>query len=187
MSHHHAHEHKHEHKGKSSDGFVDKVAVLKALDVKEGQIVLDAGCGNGYMAKELAGLVKSNGKVYAMDADESAIENLKKTAVTDAIQPIIGDITATTELRDLSLDLIYLSVVMHGFSESQTAGFIAEVQRLLKPGGILAVLEFKKEDTSHGPPMEIRLSPEEMKGKIPFTLVKRVAIGEDLYLQLFQK
>ena len=54
MSHH---EHKHEHKGKTSEKFLDKQAVLKALDIKQGQSILDAGCGDGYMTKEFAKLV----------------------------------------------------------------------------------------------------------------------------------
>ena len=67
------------------------------------------------------------------------------------------------------------------------AGLAGETRRLLKPGGILAILEFKKEEMPVGPPMNIRLSPEELRSKFPITPGKTIDIGEYLYLQLFQK
>jgi ubiquinone/menaquinone biosynthesis C-methylase UbiE len=184
---HHTDNPRHEHQGKSSKGLLDRKEILNALDIAEGQTVLDAGCGDGYMTKEFAKLVKSTGKVYAMDADERAIDNLRNTAGTDIIEPLVGDITTRTNLQESSIDLIYISNVLHGFSGSDMSGFIAETRHLLKPGGILAILEFKKEKTSSGPPLEIRLSPAELKDKIPLTPVKTADIGQYSYIQLFQK
>ena len=187
MSHHHAHGHEHEHRGKTSESLVDKEEVLRALNITEGQTILDAGCGDGYMAKDFAQRVRSTGKVFAMDVDETAIENLKKTAGTKILEPVTGDISTRTALEPSSMDLIYISNVLHGFSESQMAGFARETLRLLKPGGILAVLEFKKEETPVGPPINIRLSPEEIEGKFPLTSRGTINIGDYLYLQLLEK
>lgn len=178
---------KHEHKGKTSESLVDKEKVLRSLNIREGQTVLDAGCGDGYMAIKFAGKVKSTGKVYAMDVDEKAVENLKKTAETNILKPVIGDISARTAFEESSMDLIYISNVLHGFSESQMAGLTRETQRLLKPGGILAILEFKKEEMPFGPPIDIRLSPRELTGKFPLTPKGTIDIGDYLYLQLFEK
>jgi len=183
----HIDQHSHHHRGKSSEKRLDKEEVLNNLDIIEGQTILDAGCGDGYMAKEFAKLVKSKGKVYAMDVDEMAIENLRKTAELDRIEPVVGNIAMGTKLKELSVDLIYLSNVLHGFSESEMTGFITEIQRLLKPGGVLAILEFKKEEMLFGPPLNIRLSPDELRGKIPLTPVKTADIGKYFYLQLFER
>lgn len=183
----HADRSKHEHKGKSSEQLLDIKGILNNLSISEGQTILDAGCGNGYMAKELAKLVKSTGKVYAMDIDEAAIEKLGKTVGTDTIEPIVGNITTKTNLKESSIDLVYIANVMHGLSETQIAGFIAETRRLLKPGGILAVIEFKKEESSSGPPMNIRISPAELKEIIPLTPIRTTDTGQYSYLQLFQR
>ena len=191
MPHHHhedKHNHKpHEHKGKTSRNFIDTKEVLSHLDISEGQTIMDAGCGDGYMAQEFAALVKSTGRVYAMDADDEAIANLKKASETNTLEPVVGDITEKTNLAESSIDLIYISNVMHGFSESQTAGFVKEVQRLLKSGGTLAVLEFKKEETPHGPPLEIRISPQELRKMVPLKPKRMADIGKSSYLQLFEK
>ena len=126
---------KHHHRGKSSEKFLDKNEIIKSLNILEGQIILDAGCGNGYMSKEFASLVKDKGKVYALDPDKISIEILQSTLEKTVIEAFVGDITKKTDLRESSIDLIYVSSVIHGFSKTQMEGFAEEVQRLLKPGG----------------------------------------------------
>ena len=178
---------KHEHKGKSSEKFLNKKDLIGFLNISEGDTILDAGCGNGYMTKEFATLVKDTGKVYAVDVDKAAIQSLRFTLKTNVIEAFVGDITTKIKLKASTIDLIYLSTVMHGFSKSQIQGFISETQRLLKPNGLLAILEIKKEDTPFGPPQNIRISPEELNEIIPLTPKKIIAIGEYFYLQLYEK
>ena len=177
----------HHYKGKSSEHFLDKKAILDALSISPGQTILDAGCGNGYMSKEFAMVMDGNGKVYALDPDEESIEKLKEVTTGGIIEPLIGDITKKTVLMDASIDLIYLSNVAHGFSEDQMNGFGHEVKRLLKLGGRLGIVEFHKRKTDHGPPLEIRLSSDDLKSRIPLVPGKLVDIGEEFYLQMFEK
>ena len=72
----------HRHRGKSSERFLNKDLILKEINISPGQVILDAGCGNGYMSKEFSRLLHQSGKVYALDPDEEAIENLKKEKVS---------------------------------------------------------------------------------------------------------
>jgi ubiquinone/menaquinone biosynthesis C-methylase UbiE len=177
----------HHHRGKSSERLLNKEVILKELDILPGQTILDAGCGNGYMSKEFSRLVENTGKVYALDPDDKAIEVLAGETKDSNITPISGDITQTTALPSCSIDLIYLSTVLHGFSKSQVGGFLEEVKRLLKSNGILAIVEIKKEPTPFGPPMDIRFSPRELKEVITLFPKKLVEVGEFFYMQLFQK
>lgn len=178
---------KHHHKGKSSEKLLDKKKIINSFNISEGLTVLDAGCGDGYMAREFAQIVGDAGKVYALDVDNISIEMLQSTVKTEPIEAFVGDISTKTRLNAASIDFIYISTVLHGFTESQMQGFAAEVERLLKPGGILAILEIKKENTSFGPPLSIRLSPEDLKGILPLTPKETINIGEYFYLQLFEK
>ena len=175
------------HRGKTSEKLLDKKEIINALEISKGQTILDAGCGDGYMAMEFANIVGHTGQIYAIDIDDISIETLQAKTNANTIKAFIGDITMKTEIDTESIDLIYLSTVMHGFSETQMQGFLTEVNRLLKPKGQLIILEIKKENASFGPPLNIRLSPEDLGKKIPLTATKTIDIGEYFYIQIFEK
>jgi len=98
----------HRHRGKSSESFIDKDIILRALNIRLGQTILDAGCGNGYMSKEFARVLNKTGKVYALDPDREAIETLKEETEGTNIETIIADITKKIPIEEASIDLIYL-------------------------------------------------------------------------------
>lgn len=170
---------------KFTEGLLNEEIILKSLGICAGQSILDAGCGNGYMAKKFSNLVGGNGKVYALDSDEGLIAHLKKEVENTTIEALIGDITKPTHLKDASIDLVYLSTVFHIFSDSQIDGFTREVRRILKPNARLAVVNIKKEETPFGPPVEMRSSPQELIQKLPFTPTQLVDVGEYFYMQSF--
>ncbi len=179
-------QHKHHHRGKSSESLLDNAQILANLFITPGQVILDAGCGNGYMAKEFAAIIKDAGKVYALDPDAEAIDILQSETKGMNIETLVSDISLDTELEAHSVDLLYLSMVFHGFSKAQRAGFVIEAKRLLKPGGKLAIVEFAKKQTPFGPPLEIRLSPEELRKIVAFSPIKLLEIGEYFYMQVFE-
>jgi len=176
----------HRHKGKFTEGLLSSEMILKALSIQAGQIMLDAGCGNGYMSKRFADAVTRSGKVYALDPDKDAIAVLKKETHGTNIEAIEGDITKQTPLKPSSIDIIYISAVIHGFSKKQMQGFVVEAKRLLKPDSTLAIVEIEKKETPFGPPMELRYSPEELKEAVSLFPVRTVKAGEHFYMQIFK-
>ena len=66
-------------------------------------------------------------------------------------------------------------------------GFLKEVNRLLKPSGVLAVVEIEKKETPFGPPLEWRYSPEELVAIIPLVAGNTVPLAAYFYMQLFRK
>lgn len=178
---------KRHHRGKSSEGFLNKGQILAGLSIAPGQTILDAGCGNGYMARKFAETAGATARIYALDPDVVSIDVLKSETVGTNIEPFVGDITKETKLAASSIDLIYLSTVVHGFSKKQMEGFVKEVKRLLKPSGRLAIVEIKKEKTPFGPPLEMRLSPEELRQTIDLIPTGLIDVGQYFYMQIFSK
>jgi SAM-dependent methyltransferase len=177
---------RHHHRGKSSESLLDKGAILSALAIELGQTVLDAGCGNGYMSKEFSQRVGDSGRVYALDPDETGIALLREKTESTNIVALAGDITTTTQLPASAIDLIYLSTVFHIFSPEQIKGFEAEVKRPLAPRGRLAIVEIVKGATPFGPPLNMRLSPEDLTQALRLTPLGAVEVGEYFYMQLFE-
>lgn len=172
---------------KFSEGLLQDDIILSGLNIRRGQTILDAGCGNGYMAEKFSTLAGNTGKIYALDIDEGCIADLKRRIEKGSnIVACVGDITKGTGLKDASVDLVYLSTVFHIFSNSRIDGFIKEVQRILKPNARLAIVNIKKEDTPFGPPMEMRFSPAELKQKLPFAAGELIEAGDHFYMQLFE-
>lgn len=72
--------------GKFSEGLLNDETILVNLNIDAGQTILDAGCGNGYMAKKFSELVGNTGKIYALDADRGSIDKLKNEIVNTNIE-----------------------------------------------------------------------------------------------------
>jgi len=175
-------------KKKFTEGLLNNSKILNELKIESGQSVVDAGCGNGYMARKFSELVGNTGKVYALDLDIEFIQDFQSEVENNTnVTAFVGDITKTTILKDKSIDLVYLSAVFHIFSKIQIDGFIKEVNRVLKSNGKLAIVNINKEETPFGPPLEIRVSPEELIRKITFSPIKFVKVGKHFYMQMFEK
>ena len=175
-----------QHRRKFTEDLLDNERILAALNIEPGQTIVDAGCGNGYMSKLFSEKVTQSGKVYAQDSDTYFINVLKHETQGTNIETIKGDITEPTPLKASSVDLIYVSTVIHVFSKTQMQGFLQEAKRLLKPDGLLAIVEIEKKPTPFGPPLELRYSPEELKETVPMDPLDTVQAGEHFYMQIFR-
>ncbi|MBN1625169.1 MAG: class I SAM-dependent methyltransferase [Deltaproteobacteria bacterium] len=169
-----------------TEGLLDLDAILKALDIKAGQTILEAGCGTGYMSKIFSKEVGPSGKVYALDTDRYFLKILEQETQATNIEVVEGDITGRTGIEDASVDMIYLSTVIYSFSRYKILGFLKESGRLLKQDGLLAIVEMEKKETPFGPPLESRYSPDELKAIIPMRPLDTVQAGEHFYMQIFR-
>ena len=144
--------------GASKSGFdlVDTKKLFSTLPVNPGETVLDAGCGEGRYTLPLASRVGSDGLVYAADLWEEGLAVLQEKARESGfanIRVLKADVSHPLPLAWASLDLIFLASVLHDLAEAgQAEGALSEIARLLKPGGRLAVVEFKKVAGPPGPP-----------------------------------
>jgi ubiquinone/menaquinone biosynthesis C-methylase UbiE len=180
--------------GKSSYDLIDQELLFPALHLKAGEAVLDLGCGEGRYTLPLAFRVGREGTVYGADLWEEGLATLQGKARTEGlanIHTLLADVSQSLPFGDGSVDLVLLATVLHDLAEAgQAQGALAEIARLVKEGGRLAVLEFKKIAGPPGPPLHIRLSPEEVAILLQpygFTPGEITDLGPHIYLMLFAK
>ena len=174
------------HTTRFTEGMLDERLIMKTLDVRPGQTVVDAGCGNGYMSMLFRKEVGPDGMVYALDVNPQFIKEVQAEVETENISPMVADISQSTPLPDGCADVIYIATVLHSIGRDKVAGFAKEVQRLLSPNGLLGVVEIAKHDTKFGPPLKQRYSPEELREALPFEPVHMTHVAEHFYLQVFK-
>ena len=119
---------------------------LRLLKVAKGSSVGDVGAGSGYMSLRLARLVGAEGKVYAVDVQPGMLQLLQQNAAkanVANIVPVLGAID-DPKLPAETLDLIIMVDVYHEFSQPQR--MLQRMREALKPGGRLALFEYRAED-----------------------------------------
>lgn len=180
---------KHFHHGRSSREILDSSRVLSTIELKEGDVLLDAGSGDGYMSLAASSIVGENGTVYAVDIYEDSMEILKneiKSKDIKNITPVIADISEKIPVADESIDVLYMGNVLHGFVENdEVETVMGEIQRVIKSNGAFAVVEFKKEESKCGPPLSVKIAPEDVKKIMQnygFTVKKVEEVGTHHYV-----
>ncbi|MFP4072126.1 MAG: class I SAM-dependent methyltransferase [Desulfovibrionales bacterium] len=179
--------------GKSSYAIVDQNAVFQNLGFVPETVFLDLACGRGEYSLEAAKRIGPKGLVYAVDLWEAGIaalnQAMEERGITN-IKSFVSDVGAKLPLADNTVDVCLMATVLHDLLEAGIARqALTEVVRVLKPGGRLAVLEFKKIVGRPGPPISIRLTPEETENHVApygFTPLKTVETGQYTYLTLFE-
>jgi ubiquinone/menaquinone biosynthesis C-methylase UbiE len=155
------------HRGPSSFYKHDSNLVFEKLALKKGDTLLDLGCGAGDYSIYAAKIVGESGNVYALDLHKEILDHVCKEAEAQGfsnIHPVVSDIRRRIDIPDDKIDICLIATVLHTIDfPTGKANLFSEVRRVLKSVGKLAVIECKKEDGLHGPPLYLRISPEELE------------------------
>ena len=121
--------------------------LLRELGLKPGMAVADIGAGTGYYARRMAPLVGANGVVYATDVQPEMMKMLedgaKKAGLTN-IKPVLGGLQSVN-LPENSIDLAIMVDVYHELEYPFEV--VESLVRALKPGGRIAYVEYRLEDS----------------------------------------
>jgi len=163
------------------------------LGFKEGMAVADFGAGSGAYTLALASMVGSTGTVYAVDVQRDLLTRIQNEAQRrgfENVQPVWGDIESqdSVSIRDGLLDGVLLSNTLFQLDDKITA--IKEAWRVLKPGGVLAIIDWSESFGGLGPQQDAVVSRNEAKLTCidnQFMFKQEFPAGEHHYGLLFIK
>ena len=136
--------------------------MVKALQLKEGMVVADVGCGNGYHSLMMAKLVGEKGKVLCVDIQQKMLDLLKRRAQKEGVKnfELIKGKYTDPMLPKGKVDLILLVDAYHEFTDPEN--MLKKMRDSLSEKGVIAIVEFRSED----PKVPIKLDHKMSKAQI---------------------
>jgi precorrin-6B methylase 2 len=120
--------------------------VIDALEIKTGQTIADLGAGSGYYSFRIAPLVGPSGKVLAIDIEPLMLEAIAQRARREHIGNVVTvrSYAQDPNLAPGSVDLLFMVDVYHELEYPYEV--LTKVRAALKPGGRVALIEYRAED-----------------------------------------
>ena len=167
--------------GPDRDAWQRPEQVMDALSIGDGSVVADLGAGGGWFTVRLARRVGPNGRIYAEDIQPQMIEVIKRRMQREALTNVITVQGTATDpkLSPGSLDAVLIVDAYHELEEPVV--LLRNLATALKPrrtaavtgdarqpvaagdaGGVIGIVEFKKDGGGPGPPMAERVDPEQV-------------------------
>ncbi len=120
-----------------------KAYTVLVANVKDGQRVLDIAGGTGDLALAFAPKVGSTGQVVHTDINEAMLrEGRNRLLDAGVILPTLACDAEHLPFADAHFDLVTVAFGLRNMTHKDAA--LLEMNRVLKPGGKLLVLEFSK-------------------------------------------
>jgi ubiquinone/menaquinone biosynthesis C-methylase UbiE len=130
--------------GTRQDRLRDPDAVIAVLDLRPGMVVGDLGPGAGHFTLRLARAVEPNGVVYALDASQRTLDDLRRAADDRGITTLQGVPVRRDRLEiPEPVDLLFVSATYHHLPDPPR--YFADARAHLRPGGRVAILESRRE------------------------------------------
>jgi len=153
-----------------------------------GMTVVDVGAGTGHFAFPASELVGAAGRVYAVDLSAELVALVRERARSRGRRNLLAvrSTPGRVPLPDEVADRVLLANVLHGIPPST----VREAVRLLRPGGQLLDVDWKKRASPAGPPVAHRLAPAEARRALEahgLGIVRTTELGPYHYLLVAEK
>jgi ubiquinone/menaquinone biosynthesis C-methylase UbiE len=114
----------------------------QVLTLETGKVVADVGAGKGELTFALAKEVGSKGHVFSTEIDPGRLRRLREAVLAGKLDNVtlLEGYGSETGLPPNCCDAIVLRRVYHHLTDP--AGINASLLRALRPGGVLAVIDF---------------------------------------------
>jgi ubiquinone/menaquinone biosynthesis C-methylase UbiE len=120
--------------------------MIDALQIKPGQTIADLGAGSGYYSFRIAPLVGDQGTVLAIDVEPRMLRIITERAKRSGVGNVTTVLSTPSDpnLEPNSVDLLFMVDVYHELEFPLEV--MTKVREALKPGGRVALIEYKAED-----------------------------------------
>jgi ubiquinone/menaquinone biosynthesis C-methylase UbiE len=135
--------------------------LVQLMDIQSGMRVADLGVGTGFLLPYIAQRVGPDGRIAAVDIEESMLTYIS--------HQVMGDLPTPTELclaeadrlplNDNSVDRLITVNTWHHVKDR--VNYASEMRSVFREGGAFFIVDYNAESPS-GPPAEMRLTPEEV-------------------------
>jgi ubiquinone/menaquinone biosynthesis C-methylase UbiE len=117
---------------------------LRKIGIRRGQTILDFGCGSGSYTIPIAIIVGEEGRVYALDKDERALDELMKRAELEGLRNIrridtSGEVEIGLENESVDVVLLYDIFWYFPLTDNRLPKLLAEVYRVLRRDALISV------------------------------------------------
>lgn len=116
--------------------------LLRYLDIRPGQRIVDVGCGTGPLTRLLARGLGGKGEVIGIDRNEQLLRQARKLARDSGLDGLVSfrvEDATKMKLDDDFADRVVCQTVLWTMRDPRDA--IAEMIRICKPGGIVGAIE----------------------------------------------
>ena len=147
----------------SRDAWQKPNEVLDALHLDRTARVADLGAGTGYFSARIARLIPE-GKLFAVDIEPDMLRFLGERAQREHLSFLVP-VLASAGSPNLPepVDLVLVVDTYHHIDDR--LAYFAALRASLRPGGRLAIVDFKA-DSPNGPPPEHRISAERVAAEL---------------------
>jgi ubiquinone/menaquinone biosynthesis C-methylase UbiE len=159
---------------------------LKKFHTSNEGTFLDIGCGIGYFSIPAANILKQ-GKVIGLDIMPEMIDIAKERATNISNVEFIKSEEYSFPIPDASINYVFICNVIHEIENKPK--YFNEIRRVLKPNGMLYIIDWQKKETKTGPSINDRISKDEMIKTCTssnFTHLEDITINTDHYGLKFQ-
>ena len=120
-----------------------KAFAVSVARLRPGERVLDVASGSGDLAQAFARRVGPTGEVWATDINRSMLERGRDRLLdTGCLTPAVQCDAERLPFRAASFDCVAVGFGLRNMTNKEAA--LADMTRVLRPGGRLVVLEFSK-------------------------------------------
>lgn len=153
--------------------------VIELLALEPSMRVVDLGAGTGFFLPYLSAAVGADGAVIALDTESAMIDYLTQRIAREELANVRARRVAPSdpELEPGSVDRILIVDTWHHVEDR--SAYAARLAGALAPSGRLMIVDFTM-DADPGPPIEMRLAPETVRGELESAGFRARILEEDL-------